>query len=225
MIDLEKFGTALRELRESRGITQEEAIERSRAYSDASGLRRIERGDQRPKRAAIVALLKEGLLEDDPDQIDGLLAMAGYQPLKEAELDRLGLKRKTRLGFPVRPALAPPLPAYAPRVWTILALTGAGASIPLALVQNWFVAACCLLYASLYAISVLLESAYGSPPKQNRWAALAAGSTILATSLAANWADRHFVAAGRSEGLWLALFMFIGGAVFQWFLARPALAD
>ena len=84
---------------------------------------------------------------------------------------------------------------------------------------------CCLLYASLYVISVLLESAYGSLAKQTGWAALAAGSTILTTSLAANWADRHFIVAGRSEGLWLALFMFVGGAVFQWFLARPALAD
>jgi transcriptional regulator with XRE-family HTH domain/uncharacterized membrane protein len=225
MIDLEKFGIALRELRESRGITQEAAVERSGAYSDASGLRRIERGDQRPKRAVIVALVRKGLLEDDPDRIDELLAMAGYQTLKEAELVHLGLKRKIRLGSPVRAAPAPPLPAYALRAWSTLALISAGASIPLALVQNWFVAVSCLLYASLYVISVLLESAYGPAAKQNRWAASAAGSTMLAASLSANWADRHFVSAGRSEGLWLALFVFVGGAVFQWSLVRPALSD
>jgi len=225
MIDLKKFGTALREIRKSRGISQEAAVERSGVYSDASGLRRIERGEQRPKRAVIVRLLTEGLLEDDPDLIDELLAMAGYQALRDAELVRLGLKRKIRPDPPLPPALDPPLPGHPPRGWAILALTGAGASIPLALIQNWFVAVCCLLYASLYVVSVLLESAYGSSPKQNRGAALAAGSTILVTSLAANWTDRHFVAAGRLEGLWLALFLFVAGAVFQWLWVRPALAD
>jgi transcriptional regulator with XRE-family HTH domain len=223
MIDLEKFGTALRELRESRGITQEAAVERSGAYSDASGLRRIERGDQRPKRAVIVALVREGLLEDDPDQIDELLALAGCQALREAELVRLGLKRRTRLASPARATLTPPPPPYLLRAWTIMALTGAAASVPLALRQNWFVSLCCLLYASLYAISVLLETTYISRRTESTRAAVSAGLTILAVSLAANWVDSHFVGIGWSEGLWLALFIFVAGAIFQWLLIRAAL--
>src|SRR5687768_7297038 len=96
MGDLEQFGKALRELREGRGITQEEAVSRSETYSEASGLRKIERGAQKPKRHVIITLLMKGFEENDPAKIDELLVLAGYQPLTDSE--------RLKMGFPVLPA-------------------------------------------------------------------------------------------------------------------------
>src|SRR5438128_1657953 len=80
-MDLQRFGQTLRELRERRGLTQDDVVERSRAYRDARSVRKIEAGGQRPKREIIISLLTKGLDEQNCSTIDNLLQFAGYEPL------------------------------------------------------------------------------------------------------------------------------------------------
>lgn len=229
MSDLERLGKALRELRTTRGITQDEVIERITAYSEASALGRVERGKQQPKRKNIVELVTKGLEERDPGKVDEFLILAGYEPLSDHEVSRLGLSRQDER--PVRPNQQPePTEVSAEtarsplaRAWIILIAACVAASIPLGWLQGWFVWLCCILYSGLYAVSVLLEAAHEFRGRETVWMACVAGSLILPTSLGAMWLDSRFISMDRPEGLWIALFTFVLAAILQWVLVRPAL--
>ena len=219
MPDLERFGKALRELREGRGITQEQVIDRSSVYKDARNLRKIEAGEHRPKRVDIVTLLMKGFGEKNSAKIDEFLSLAGYDSLTETEVLKLGLSKQSL------PAVAtPPLAPRLAKMWHVLITVSGVASIGLAIRQDWMTALCCLLYAGLFAISVLLESAHEYRGKDTLRATTLAGSLILATSFAATWVDTYYISINRGEGLWYALPIFVAAAVLQWTLVRPALS-
>ena len=221
MQDLEQFGRLLRELREGRGITQEDAVANSETYSEASGLRKIERGDQRPRRQVIITLLIKGLEEHDPAKIDELLLLAGYQPLSDSERSRLGLA-KAAIKVVVKPRHEPVRPKLL-RCWELLS----GLFMITALVagwrQDWFGMVACALYAGLYPISVFLETAYEFRGRETISAAVLSGSVILAGSLGALWMDRVRTAGGHMDGLAFAVLIVVSSAIAQWILVRPAL--
>jgi transcriptional regulator with XRE-family HTH domain len=229
MPDLESLGKRLRALRESRGITQDQVVERSGVYSESSSLRKIERGEQRPKRAAIIALSAIGLEERDPNVIDELLASADYEALSDPEVARLGLTRppptpqdRSATDETVR-AVRAPISEHQLHIWDMVIGVCATMSIWLAALQDWFVFVTCILYAGLFVVSVLLETAYESRGSETVRAAMTAGAMTLAGSLGGLWMDSRLVLAGRPEGLWLVLLLFVVSAAMQWALARPGL--
>jgi len=228
MFDLKTFGQALRELREKRGVTQEEAITRSEAYSEASSLRKIERGEQRPKRVTIIALMVKGFEVTDPGTIDQMLELAGYSGLTGAEISRWGASPRPTLRIPIptpqalqKPAIAEVAPKLL-KIWDRVIALCVVAAFGLAWDQDWFAWLCCAVYAGLFVVSVLLEAAPEYRKGETSRAAALSGSVILATSLGGTLLNsrKQFL---NSSGLWAALAVFLFAAATQWLLVRPAL--
>lgn len=217
-------------MRESRDITQDDAVGRSGTYSEASGLRKIERGEQRPRRATIIALLTKGLEERDVAKIDELLILAGYEGLSDDEISELGLSKRSPPPVPppsvveVEHLIPLPAPTHAPFISIAIIVLCVVVSVTLAVFEGWFVSLCGVLYASLCAVSVLLESAHEFRGQETIRAAELGGVVTLAAALGAIWTDDRFIARGRQEGLWITLLIFVLAACLQWVLVRPALS-
>jgi transcriptional regulator with XRE-family HTH domain len=219
MADLKRLGQRFRELRTNRGITQDEVLKRSAAYGDARSLRKLESGEQRPRRKAIIELLADAIREQNQDVFDELLTLAGYQGLDGEELEKLGLSKgqpqpAEPLGFPSRRVLW---------LWRLLILSGLVASVFLGWRRSGFDWLCSLLYSGLYAVSVVLEAAHEYRGGETLEAAGAAAALVLPTSLGALSLDSRGLATTQSEGLLYALFLFVLAAVLQWIAVRPAL--
>jgi transcriptional regulator with XRE-family HTH domain len=223
MQDLAQFGRLLRELREGRGITQDDAVAKSGTYSEASGLRKIERGGQRPKRHLIITLLTKGLEERDPAKIDELLLLAGYQPLSESEWSRLGLAKPV-IKVVVKPRHEPVRPELL-RCWQLLSGLLLIAALVAAWRQDWFGIVAGTLYASLFPVSVCLETAYEFHCRESITAALLSGSAILAGAWGGLWMDSRRIAESNADGLVVAVLTVVSSAMIQWVLVRPALPN
>jgi transcriptional regulator with XRE-family HTH domain len=216
MADLERLGQRFRELRTSRGITQDEVIKRCAAYGTARSLRKLESGEQRPRRQAIIDLLAEAIGEQNPAIFDELLTLAGYQGLNGKERKALGLW--ANLPEPVKP---PPAVTREIRwLWRSLILLGLVASVFSGRNLSGFDWTCSLLYSGLYAVSVLLEAAHDYQEGETLEAAGAAAFLVLPISLGALALDSREVSAER---LLYALFLFVFAAAAQWFAVRKAL--
>lgn len=219
MADLERLGQRFRELRTSRGITQDQVTKRCAAYSDPRSLRKLESGEHRPKRQAIIDLLAEALGEQTPAIFDELLILAGYQGLNAKERKKLSLS--TTQPEPVKPP--PVVPKNIRSLWRSLILLGLVSSIFAGRHLSGFDWMCSVLYSALYAVSVLLETAHEYQGGETLEAAGAAAAVVLPISLGALSLDQGDVSAGRPEVLLDALFLFVLAAGLQWFAVRAAL--
>jgi transcriptional regulator with XRE-family HTH domain len=229
MSDLKEFGKALRAIRVSRNITQEQAVERSETYSEGSGLRKIERGEQCPRRKTIIDLLTLGLDEKDAATINELLILAGYAVLSDAECTRLGLEQTPAPASPVRAVSRRDTAAYPGRraASNLMIVVSVILAAALCWPQDWFHRVAALLYAGLFVTSVLLESAHGFQGEATTLrTAVVAGSITLAAALFGGWTNTATaVLQDPPEALGVALLIFAGTAVLQWFLVRPALTE
>jgi transcriptional regulator with XRE-family HTH domain len=228
-MNLEQFGKSLRELRQKRGLTQDDVVQASRSYGDARSLRKVESGELRPRRDAVINLLKKGMDEHDVAVIDSFLDMAGYEPLREKERISLGVaphspvRQNSEVNRPTNSA-APALLISSRMLiaWKVAMLTCLVAGIGLSIVvRNVFLIATAFLYAALYAVSVFLESAYEFKGAVTVLAALVSFSAVWATSLSALWIETSI---RKAPGLWIAIAIFMLAAAGQWFLSRSALS-
>ena len=223
-MNLIQLGQLFQQTRLVRGLTQEEILTRSQAYKDERSLRAIEAGETRPKRPTLIALVVRGLDENDRTLIDQFLSLAGYEPLREREAADLGL---TPLALSKPPeSEAPPTPSIniawlknckAAIVGCLIAAAGG-----IAFLQRPFLVTTAVLYSTLYAISVFLESVYDYRGSVTVLAALLSFSMIWVTSTAALWAETVILSA---QGLWIAISLFMFGALAQWLAVRPALSS
>jgi transcriptional regulator with XRE-family HTH domain len=216
--DLKQFGRRFRELRTGRGVTQDEVLKRSSAYGDVRGLRKLENGEVRPGRKAIIDLLFTALEERDPATFDELLPLAGYRSLSEIERAQLGL------------TVSPPEPEPLRHAHSTLRFTWR-LTVPVAIVVSiaigWRVSGfdwvCALMFSSLFGVSVLLEAAHEFRGRETIEAASSASAIVLPMSLGALRLDSRGITAHQSETLLYALLLIVAGAATQWLLVRPAL--
>lgn len=241
--DLEKCGATLRRLRTSRGITQKEVINRVGSYSDESSYRKVERGVRKPERRTLIELAINGVLERRISVVDELLALAGYEGLSEAEIEEFSLKNEPQSSAQNHPDATTSLPSESSELftdsddtdfdrsdWLILSSVILASIVAAVLLSSlseplpqWFVITTSILYASLYLVSVFLETAYQKRSAQVAYRGVVAFCLVLLTSISALVLDGNLARAGRGIGLWLALAIFLVIAVTQWILVRPVL--
>jgi hypothetical protein len=75
----------------AKGLTQDDVIVASRAYSDTRTIRAIEAHTFIPSRSRLIRLLRYGLEVDDKSTINEFLSLAEYSSLSKQEIAVLGL--------------------------------------------------------------------------------------------------------------------------------------
>ena len=226
-MDRRRFAELFRETRLRRGLTQQEVASDSGVYEDERSIRRLESAQTLPPRHSIVPLVIKGLKERDTTVVNRFLEMAGYEALGNAELSAYGLTL-ARSVVETEPeaqpaAAAEPLNATLLTVWKLAIVVCATLGIGIAVfLRRPFLIVTALLYAVLYATSVLLESTYDDRGITTRLAALLSASIVWVTSLAALWAE---IADPSFTALWLAITLIMGGAMGQWVVVRRALSE
>lgn len=237
--DLPSFGLSLRRLREARGIQQKEIVDRvANHYSSERAYRRVENGERRPDRDAVIDILLKGLRERDAERIDELLLLAGYEGLTESECTAFGVLRRSTDETPEGtedavielPREESTASEASPKLPILLASAAAVAVVLSAIVvfrfdrpPPWFLLTTSVLYAALYGVSILLETAFGTDGARAWRGATFAFCFVLLTSVAALAVDAACVETGRPQGLWLALAIFFLSAALQWIALRRVL--
>ena len=226
------MGQALAELRRSWGLTQKEVAARvSTYYSDERAYRRVERGERLPDRDNVIAIVTVGLGVVSPETINRLLVLAGYADLTEAEARSLNPAPVT---VPTPPLIVPQKAGA--RSWlgtdgrkrlvavvvSFLIVSGAIASTSPHAVIVMLTSA---LYGCLYAVSVLLESAFGTSNGKAARAGTRVFCLMLLTSVLALAADEWLVEAGGSTALSVSLSVFVLSAGFQWLWVKRVLPE
>ena len=226
-----RFGRAVKRIRESKGLTQEQVTERLRGvYKDVSSYARIEDGKRFPPRANALAILTRGLALSDPVEIDRLLALTGYEgqagasPVT-ADGGRDTASPATNGGtFQGGSARADAQTGYRSKtqkrsfVWWLIGLSILGTvGLSLLTADAWFVSLSALSYAALYIVSVLLETAYLEPkPRQAQLAGYVFGLTSVSSALALVVGS----ALAGTFGLFLGLAICTAFAAGQWLISR-----
>src|ERR1700687_399523 len=94
MSAVEDLGSAIKRLREAKGMTQEDVIDQIPDLYSERSLRRVENGQRKqPTRDRLLRLLAKGLLEHDATKIDAILKLAGYEGATDQEIESYGLIR------------------------------------------------------------------------------------------------------------------------------------
>src|SRR5260370_369849 len=203
------LGSAIKRLREAKGITQEQVVDRVPDLYSERSLRRIENGERKhPTRDRLLRLLTKGLLERDPATIDAILQRAGYYGTSNEEMQTYGLVRPEPHVSP-----APPKPQQSP-THPLESREAYLAQVTRASQQSAFNLFTCSMYAALYVLSLLIEMAYDLRPSAIP-VAIAVFAVIQVTSWIGLTVDHNFVRRGSRKVLWLALGTFVSGAVFQ----------
>ena len=228
------FGNAIRDVRNAKGIYQKEVAARvSRHYSEEAAYRRIERGVRKASRDAARAIVVDGLKITDVNEINRLIGLLGYSPLSQAEVLELQLER------PQEPVVASavviePIAALEshPTVLHPRAVKGTVASaLVLTFVVaaflpsgNGFAVAGSALYAALFPLSLLLETAYDTTGYHIYSAAALTFALIEVSSIAGIAGDAVLVNSGRPS-LLVSVSVFCLAAIGQWFMVRRVLSD
>lgn len=204
-------------------------------YSEDSAYRRVELGQRVPDRDAAIAILTSGLGITVIEQINGILALAGYASLTEGEA------RQLRLPVAQLEATSTTARGNARRsFWTTLVGKLEGRLRPLILLVSTVAVsvllavssgrapvmiATTMLYASLYAVSLLLESALDAK-RPSRWAVgVVLFCLMLASSVVALTVDTWLAGKGSPVALPLSFAIYLGAAAVQWMIARTALPE
>jgi transcriptional regulator with XRE-family HTH domain len=224
--NVKEFGERVARLRLAKGLTQKEVLARiPGTYADEKGYGRIEHGDRKPSRDIAVAILVRGLALADVEEVNAALAILHYEGLTNSELQSNGLEGQIH----ARPAKAFRPSVIHPRAsWSVLAFALAlstGIVIRFDRAQTGFIITTCLLYAGLYVISMLLETAYERGISRSLFLGAMLFSLILITSVVALTSDAVLAQSGRPEGLWISLVIFFAIGMVQWLLVRRSLPD
>jgi len=217
--DLKQFGSRFRQLREGRGITQDEVLKRSAAYGDVRSLRKLENGEVQPRRKTIIDLLYRALGERDPFLFDELLTLAGYRALNILEQSELRLSAS-------KPETHRPFHSVSRTfrwLWRSIILTGILTSVLIGWRASGFAWTSALLYSGLFAVSVMLEAAHEFRGSETVEAAAAAATLVLPFSLAALRLDSRGIATRQPDSLLYALTLIVVAAGLQWLAIRPSL--
>jgi len=225
-------GHALAELRHSSGFTQKEVAARVPThYSDDRAYRRVESGERLPDRDKVIAILNLGMSITQTETINRVLGLAGYSALTEAEI------RSVKPAPVMGPVATPVVPQkVSAEFWHGLrSRKRLGAAIVISLVLSGAVAStgpngvivmlAAVLYGSLYAVSVLLESAFGSDSRRAVPASAGVFCLMLPTSVLALAVDGWLVDAGNTAVLPVSLSVFVLSAGVQWLSVRSALPE
>jgi len=222
------FGKAVAELREAKGLTQKEVAAQSGGhYSDESTYRRVELGARTPSRDAAIAILRHGLALTDAEAINRRIALLGYDPLSGEEIRRCALvpcsgnytapmatkPRPAKIGFWKRATESPHSRRAAVFVFVGTVILSAWIAWVSGHLGLWLTTSG--IYASLYAISLFLETACAA----NR-VALALPATVLFSFMLFS-----SVIALALDALVPSLAVFGAAALLQWLLFRPVLPD
>lgn len=224
------FGRTLARLRLSLGFTQQQVAARIPTYySDAGAYGRIERAERHPDRDAVVAILVRGLLIRKTEEINRILQLARYESLNAEEIETLGLSQ-TAAERPEQ-AIPPVTMSSDPRRnWRSagiligsLALAAVIAFLipahaPFALLSS-------SLYATLYVVSLYLESAFDPERFPATPTAVFTFALVFVSSTVALATDRALVDSGNYFALLFSLAIFLLGGVLQFVLVRRALPE
>jgi hypothetical protein len=222
--------------RESKGLTQDDVAHRVPGhYADGSTYRRVELARRKPTRDAAIAILRHGLEINAAPDINRALALLAYGPLDKEEVGALRVV-ETPSGEVTVSAETVPAPKV-PRVLfgfsdqvimatgiTVLSLVAVGtwAAFTSADLAAYMTS---VIYASLYAVSVLLESQHQTNRQTIPVAAALAFSIMATSSAAALSADAWLVRIGSGTGLITAFAIAWAAAGTQWLIVRPYLSD
>jgi transcriptional regulator with XRE-family HTH domain len=228
------LGKAIAEERRSKGLKQKQVVERiSSFYSDERSYRRVELGERLPDRDAVIAILESGLSVNEADKINRILALGGYAPLTAAEAQRHGASVLQPIVSPATPI--PPRASFwhhlneksGLRFAISIAVCSLAVGCAIAAVskETALVMASAILYGCLYAVSILLESAFAPAPAPKWPVASAVFGFILVTSVMALVIDSWLARIGIPAALPLSLAVFLIAAAAQWSIARPALSN
>jgi transcriptional regulator with XRE-family HTH domain len=234
--DPRAFGRLIAKIREANGMTQPEVANRVPGhYGEASTYRRIELGSRKCSRDAAIAILRHGLQVSSLAVINSGLALLAYAPLNPEEIGALHLANSGNQAMTVPAEKIPDRQAgWLVRLSASRTATSAGLvtiSLVLAVVaarRMPFAAAVfgsAIVYAALYAVSVLLETQHQADHRRRPTAAALAFALMLIASVAALALDGWLVRTGSGAGLWAAFAVCWTAAGAQWFMVRPALAD
>jgi tetrahydromethanopterin S-methyltransferase subunit B len=223
----------VKETRLQKGLRQQDTVDRvSGFYGDVSSYRRIENGSRIPERDAAVAVLIHGLRIREVEKIDTLLALAEYEALSVTEVDDLGLTPSVAGSGPILPQLVTPTDdADRPKTSRGLLLIVAGVSASTVLSAGicsqteygvWLGLVLSAMYAGLYLVSLLLESAY-EPQARRRSALSGVFCVMLLSSSGALATDATSINSGASNGLPMALSIFAAAAMLQAVVSRQTL--
>lgn len=222
------FGKAIKAIREAHGWTQAEvAALVSTFYSNERAYRRIENGERLPDRDAAVAILTKGLQLREVAEINSLLSLVGYSGLTPAEVTKFGLEAVTAKATPAGRIESEPT-SNRPRYY-LAATIVTGAVLLGAFVSIWtpsfsvFVPIFGVLYATLYLVSLLLETIFcGRPPSFTLIAAAIFGWMYLSSQVAFAL-DARLVNSDNRSALAVSLSVLVVAALLQWFPARRVL--
>jgi len=229
-----RFGRAVKRIRESKGLTQEQVTERLRGvYNDVSSYARIEDGKRFPPRANALAILTRGLALSDPLEIDRLLALAGYEgqagssPVT-ADGGSESAPPATNVGASqAGSAGADAQTGYRSKaqkrsfVWWVIGPSILGTvGLSLLTADAWFVSLSALSYAALYVVSILLETTY---LEQKPWLPQLSGYVFALMSISSALALVVDSALAGTFGLFLGLAICTAFAAGQWLISRPFL--
>lgn len=225
----------MKETRLQKGLRQQDIVDRvSGFYGDVSSYRRTENGSRVPERDAAVAVLVHGLRIREIAKIDTLLALAEYEALSVTEIDDLGLTPGVPVSEPISPQIVTPADnAARPKMSRELLLIIAGVCASTVLSAGicsktecgmWLGLMLSGMYAGLYLVSLLLESAY--EPQARRLATLAGVFCVmLVSSSAALAVDAVSINSGAGHGLPAALLIFSAAAILQAVVSRQTLPN
>lgn len=233
-----RFGQAIKSIRDRCDWKQSEVADRiSTYYSNERSYRRIENGERLPGREAALAILTNGLQLTSVPEINHLLSLAGYAGLTNDEVAARGLQPSEQMfaeagateeteqtaseiktADRTRLQLLGPAVALIVVVVSALMLAWVGLDLAAPILAG-------LLYAGLYVVSLLLETAYGKPPSLLLLTSSMAFGIVLISCDLALLADVVSIENGSTYGLLFSVALILFGTVAQWFVVRRILPD
>ena len=233
-INPQAFGNEIARIRRSKGIRQKEVPGRiSTYYSDDRAYRRIESGDRLPDRDAAIAIVATALQVTDIPEINRLLSVAGYAPLTSTEIQLLGLMSVERSQIGPKPSnaflegLTGTFSTKSRAIALALVTVAVFCVVAMSSAHAVFTIITALLYASLYPVSLLLETTLDIPrPAIRPMAAVIFGFMAISSVLALRL-DAWLAGAGSGNPLLLVapLGVFFGAAAAQWLILKPLLSE
>lgn len=233
-INPQPLGKTIADVRRSKGLLQKQVVDRIKSYySDERAYRRIESGERVPDREALVAILRTGLSIDKADEINTILALGGYEGLTAVETQGISISPPpatvsvaavtptavgTRTSFS---AILGPRSSVAVTIGSLVVAVAIAGMSP----ETGYLLTTAILYASLYAESVLLESVFGPNPVPRWQVAATISGFVLATSVLALSLDARLARADSPAALPVSLGIFLISAMAQWVFARSALSE
>lgn len=225
------LGKSLADLRRAKGLHRKEVVERlSTYYSDVSSYGRVEQGSRFPERDTLLAIIVRGFEVKDLETINKVLLLGDYEGFTQADAKRYTLDvPQNSSAMPLSRPQAIRVPDW---ISSRTAIGALGTSLAISCwiafqVENHAAISLTigLLYAGLYVVSLLLESAF-LPDRVDLWAAgFLLFSFGLITSVAGAGIDAAMVSTRNPLALAVSVGIVMAAAAIQWIALRPVLPE